>query len=483
RLAAAEAAADARAFAGFLAGNFLAATRPAGVQGGQGVDVKVSDALAKAEADIPAVFAGRPAAEALARDAVGVTWRNLGKYDRAEANLRRAVELRERTDGPDHPNTLDSVNCLAVLLAARGDHRAAEPLHRRALAGREAALGPDHPDTLRSVKNLAVLLRTRGDLEAAEPLLRRALAGYEKALGPDHPGTLDSVNCLAVLLAARGDHRAAELLYRRALAGWEKALGPDHPGTLMTVNNLAALYWSTGRLDLSVPLFEGLLPRWRRVLGDDHPETLRTAANLGVNYTDSGRPAEGVPLLERAYAARTKDPAGLGWVGAQLANAYAAAGRPADAVRVFGEELTEQRALNKPGGLGLSFTLATFGKRLVDLDPVAAEPVVRECLELRQKLGTVAWAIASAKSLLGEVLLRQGKYAEAEPLLLAGYEGLKAEAKNIPPQGRQNVPEAADRLVELYGALGKPAEVAKWRAERANYPPPAAPPPRPVNRP
>ena len=74
----------------------------------------------------------------------------------------------------------------------------------------------------------------------------------------------------------------------------------------------------------------------------------------------------------------------------------------------------------------------------------------------------------------------QLRFAEAEPLLLAGYEGMKTRESTIPTAVKFLVIEAADRLIELYCAMGKPDEVKKWRAERAKYPPPAAPPPRVV---
>ena len=54
---------------------------------------------------------------------------------------------------------------------------------------------------------------------------------------------------------------------------------------------------------------------------------------------------------------------------------------------------------------------------------------------------------------------------------------MKAREKLIPPVNNFRVPEALDRLVELYTATGKPDEVKKWRAERAKYPN-VAPPPR-----
>jgi serine/threonine-protein kinase len=47
--------------------------------------------------------------------------------------------------------------------------------------------------------------------------------------------------------------------------------------------------------------------------------------------------------------------------------------------------------------------------------------------------------------------------------------------KTIPPSSAIRLPNAVDRLIELYTATNKPDEVKKWRAERAKYPE-AAPP-------
>ena len=46
---------------------------------------------------------------------------------------------------------------LARLYCAQGKYDEAVPLHERALAIREKALGPDHPDTGQSLNNLAFL--------------------------------------------------------------------------------------------------------------------------------------------------------------------------------------------------------------------------------------------------------------------------------------------------------------------------------------
>ncbi len=117
-------------------------------------------------------------------------------------------------------------------------------MHRRALAIRLKALGEDHPDTATSYNNLAATLGDQGKYAEAEAMHRRALAIRLKALGEGHPDTATSYNNLAATLHAQGKHAEAEAMYRRALAIRLKALGEGHPDTALSYSNLA---WSLDR--------------------------------------------------------------------------------------------------------------------------------------------------------------------------------------------------------------------------------------------
>ncbi len=56
----------------------------------------------------------------------------------------------------------------------------------------------------------------------------------------------------------------------------------------------------------------------------------------------------------------------------------------------------------------------------------ATEPVLRYVLSVRQRILIEGdCRIAQAQSLLGASLLAQGRYAEAEPLMVAAANGLK----------------------------------------------------------
>jgi predicted Zn-dependent protease len=95
-----------------------------------------------------------------------------------------------------------------------------------------------------------------------------------------------------------------------------------------------------------------------------------------------------------------------------------------------------------------------------------AEPPLREVLTFMDRAQTESWDRFAAKSMLGEAIAGQKKYADAEPLLLDGHRGLSDRAKAIPKTSAQAVPRARERLVQLYEAWGRPADAEKWRADR-----------------
>ena len=73
------------------------------------------------------------------------------------------------------------------------------------------------------------------------------------------------------------------------------------------------------------------------------------------------------------------------------------------------------------------------------------------------------WTTFNTQSLLGGALLGQKKYADAEPLLLQGYEGMKQREAKIPVNSKVRLTEALDRLVQLYDATGRPDQAEAYR--------------------
>ena len=158
------------------------------------------------------------------------------------------AELRDAEHkGTDDLALASTLYNLAILRRQQGQLDEAGQLYRRGLEIRERKQGPNHPDVATILNNLAALEAARGRYDAAQPLLERALTIRETVLGNDHILTAESMNNLALLYAAQGNGAAAEPLYQHAIAVLEKAGGPGKGELDRVLDNYAALLYDTGR--------------------------------------------------------------------------------------------------------------------------------------------------------------------------------------------------------------------------------------------
>jgi tetratricopeptide (TPR) repeat protein len=325
------------------------------------------------------------------------------------------------------------------------------------------------------MNNLAMGYQAVGQMDQALPLYGRALEMMKAKLGPDHRETLNMMLNLAA--AYRGTDRLDQALplYEQILELRRKKLGPDHPDTLISVNDLAAVLWASRQLDRSVPLFEGLLQVQEKILGRNHPSTQLTVGNLGVNYKDINRIDEAIRLLEEAFESSRKFPK-LAFVRNALLEAYWLGRRKESFFSLASEDLSIARGKLPAESLELA------AQRYLELSLFAeAVGLLREGASIRQRLAPDAWTTFNAQAMLGAALLglakssegeqdRLQRLAEAEPLLISGYNGLKLREAKIPATPtNHHIPATLDRLIELYIALDKPAEVGKYRQLRQQY--------------
>jgi len=154
---------------------------------------------------------------------------------KAEDYVQAAIaDLQQKTGKAPQPQEIvDALSNRVVEIYQKGDYPTSIAVAEQTYRFAEQKLGPEHPDTLTSVNNLAGLYQVQGRYGEAEPLYRRALAASEKVLGPEHPNTLASVNNLAGFIssprAVRGSGTAVS-----AGAGGEREGArprtPEYPG-------------------------------------------------------------------------------------------------------------------------------------------------------------------------------------------------------------------------------------------------------------
>jgi hypothetical protein len=108
-----------------------------------------------------------------------------------------------------------------------------------------------------------------------------------------------------------------------------------------------------------------------------------------------------------------------------------------------------------------------LGRNLLQQEKAAdAQPILEASLAILQQLHPDAWSTFNTRCMLGEALLGQQNYAEAEPLLIEGYKGMKDREQSIPDAVRsERLTRALNSLAQLYEVTDRPEEAAKWKAE------------------
>ena len=414
----------------------------------------------------------------------------LAEAYRKGGDLERALPLLEQTlldsqgsKGQYTSESLVALHNLAEGYRETGETDKARSIYEKVLPLLIEGFGPDYPGTLVCMNNLAQLYTQSRELEKARDLHEQILSRQQQTLGKEHPHTLASLNLLASVYSELGEHDRALPLLEQSVSSFRASLGTDHPNTLTAMNNLGRFYWLAKQFDKSVPMFEEVVKLREAALGREHPETKRAVANLGVNYLDAGRTTEAIAVLEEAWSAssRIKD---LGWIQSPLRRAYLADDRREAFEKLAEQVLQRTRSESGPDSVEHATALVSIGKDYLSSSQwQRAGELLSAGLEIRQRRQPGNWSTFNVQSLLGGAKLAQAVtlgseaegevkaklLAEAELLLVQGYVGMKQLESTIPPQGNRSIPEALDRLLELYTALKRPEEVAKYREVRAVY--------------
>jgi serine/threonine protein kinase/tetratricopeptide (TPR) repeat protein len=393
----------------------------------------------------------------------------------AEKYARVALAGFRELYGDEHASTLDALSSLGVALQMGERYEECVPILTEVHTKRMRVLGADHPSTLLSALNLGSVLREVGRFDEAGVHLRDAYDGLRLIFGAEHPDALVAANRIGGLRVAQGRVEEGVELLKVSIEASRRVFGDGATETTSTLNQLGYALWMLERPAEAVPYLELSHVGTQRAFGDDHPNTALVAANLGVNLCECGRAAEGVVYLQAAWNVFEADPSML-WIANTLMKNLIALERRDDALSVAHSALEKVRTLIADDELQLSNALENFGNDFLGLDDVVgAENVLRECVELRERLQPDAWRTFMARSMLGEALLRQGRFADAEPHLLAGQAGLATlaeRAATLPPEAAMQLAASGARVVGLYEAwhaaepdAGHDVSAEEWRAK------------------
>lgn len=245
-----------------------------------------------------------PVSVADMQETLGLSLLGLGELPQAISLLERVKNTRLETQGTVHPQTLTSMNNLAISYEAVGELDKALPLLEESLRLRKEILEPDHPDVLATINNLAMCYESVGQLDKALPMLEETLKLSKSKLGLDHRDTLNSMNNLAMGYRADGQLGRAMLLLEETLNLQKSNLGLNHPQTLNCMSNLALVYMDAGHLSKALPLWEETSVLMKENLGFDHPSTLDCINKLAGCYKATDNPEKALLLYQETLNER-----------------------------------------------------------------------------------------------------------------------------------------------------------------------------------
>jgi non-specific serine/threonine protein kinase/serine/threonine-protein kinase len=421
------------------------------------IDVRVRDVLDDAVREADFNLSEDPELESAVRRTIGNTYLALGLDEKAESQLRRALDLRRGIAPGDPALVAQSLFDLAACRLGgdyltrnpavdRSDLAAADTLCRQALGIRTDLWGPEHPEVAASLFQLGQLRRSQDRFPEAESLHLRALAIRERVLGKTHPQVAQSLSRLA---GVTPDTTQGAAYLRRA---YEIALSNhagDHPDVASALAQMATMVGlRTNRRAEAESLWTRALEMERRIWGDRHPRTAKAMGRLAGIYSDHSRFAKAESLLRGALEIETEFhganslPAAwaqqrLGVFFVRKADYPNAESRFRQAVSIFREKL--------PGSHSLAIALDSWGGTLGRLkkDDEAID-VLQESRQILERVyGPSHPQLAMADNTLGTLLNYQGRYMEAEPCLRRALVALRVAFG-----------ERGPRIATVYSNLG-----------------------------
>ena len=396
-------------------------------ENGPGRDLKVVQVLDQASADLDRELAGEPALLAQAHLTIGQAYAGLHEEAPCLAHLRAALEIDHRLYGEENVVTARVQAVFgAELVELTRRYSEAEPLLHQALTV-ERRQPPDEQGELPLMLNYeGRSLRALDRVDEAKAMGAEYLALIREKEGEQSIAYAEGLLQMANL----SDDAGAEASLRQAAAIYRR-LRPRAPSLAGVLTALAYDLILQGKLDEPEGLLGEARELYRTTIGE---KSTAYCGNLGC--------LSWLHFLRGEYAKAE----------AEMGEAYVIA-------RTSQTPEGEQDYVG--GRVLLALAIMRQGR------PVEAEPELRRCLELAKTNHLRGNALPETVSgALGECLLAQNRYAEAEPLLLADYDHLRRSPRDKMPR----LTDPVRRLHDLYVAWNKPVEAARFAGAHATLP-------------
>ncbi|MEW6207040.1 MAG: serine/threonine-protein kinase [Acidobacteriota bacterium] len=375
---------------------------------GKARDLTVLEALDEASRKIESELHDQPEIKAEIHTTIGDTYRAIGRLDRAEPHFESALELRRALFGEDHIKTAESLFYLGGVRSLRGNAGEAERLYRQAL---DIQRRRDEGNNLPYIMlDLVSLLSSKDEFIEAESLLIEAQEIFRQRYGEDHITAAIVREYLGATYYQWGDIEKAETHLREAMRLYAKT--PDSQ-TGSAIRHLSSIQMTRGNHKEALALISEAYDIYRKTHGEWHPFTASLFLSLAHSRYLQSKTARAKREVEKAIA-------------------------------IYNERMSAGR--NEAPSVGMAALLSLTGQH------ARAEAIISEALKRHiREMPKDGRVVAETKVAMGECLVAQGRFAEAEILFEESLDALRI--CQLPQSPR--IKKVERLLAALYERRGK----------------------------
>jgi tetratricopeptide (TPR) repeat protein len=384
-------------------------------------DATVSEAMAEAARRAETELSNEPEALAAVHFTLGSTYRVQGLYREAEPHLRAALDIRQRLLGSNNKETAQSMVALAEWFFATSHYPEAEPLLRDSVpVFRDAR---DLKWLAIALTDLGTLKSTTGDYGAAEKLFKEGLEISTGLTGADRVLRTFMFTGIGGARAQQGDLLQAVEFLEKSIEEHRVLPGDPRAELAYALHTLGSIRFVLGELERAEALLSEAHELYKKTVGESHLACGSVLAVLADVHYHRAEYEKARHEIERAL---------------QIQSVL-----PPDQLDLTRSRLVSAKIEMRTGA------------------PEKAESELRAIIEALVKSTSKEHPlVASARGALGECLILQKRYADAEPVLLESHRVFLARMGPGDPRTRA----AAARLVTLYEEWEKPAQAHLYRA-------------------
>ncbi len=415
-----------------------------------------------------ATLGAEPVVQAELYQTLGGIFQKLGRLDRADTLFQQALRSRRRL-AADHPDVARSLVAIGLLRVEQSRLPEAEQLVRDGLALSQRVRPAGHLDIAVATTALGRVLEERATYADAITVMREALR-LHTAIAPISPDVVTAATQLGNDFFYAGDYDGADSLFRQSMTVARALYGDRHPLVADALINLGAVRFQRAEYAEAERFDRDGLKIIQFVYGPEDPRTASALTMLGRALVAQTRFTEAVPLVKQALAIQERV---YGRVSPKVASTVNELGIMAlrekkfdDADAYFARNADIYRAVFKRPHNLLATALANRGSVFAARgDNIQAERYIRDAIGVfGQTVAPTHVDIGIARVKLGRVLMRQGKFSDAERESAAGLDILVPQMS----PAASWLKNARSDLVQIYDSLGQTAKATAMRVAQAD---------------